>query len=75
MALRKDLTGLRFVGLKSNAIEAKQSGCSPEPQIAIRGLGQRIYLAWRSFGIGPASMVELVERAITIDPVKRKAKK
>jgi hypothetical protein len=34
-----------------------------------------VYLARRSFGIGPAGVVELVEPAITIDPVNGNAEK
>jgi hypothetical protein len=32
-------------------------------------------LARRSFFIGPARVIELIEAAITIDPVKRSAEK
>jgi hypothetical protein len=34
-----------------------------------------VYFARRSFGIGPAGVVELVGRTITIDPVKGNAEK
>jgi hypothetical protein len=38
-------------------------------------LGQRVYFARRSFGIGPAGVVELVEAEITIDPLRGNAGK
>src|SRR5438105_9653594 len=69
------MPGLRFVGLKSNSIETKQSGCRPKPQIAIPGLGQRAYLTRRSFHVGPAGVVKLAETAITINPIKGDAEK